>query len=182
MLPNEQLEELLIASARGDERAFAALYKLTSPHLFALCLRILKRRERAEEALQEAFVQIWYGARDYYADRGTPMSWLTAIVRHRALDLLRRERSQNNRVAELARIPVEDEVPDVLEHVIYSRDFRLFWDCLQRLQDTQRQCLLLSYYHGYTHTELAAQLQQPLGTVKAWIRRGLKAVQDCLGL
>ena len=105
MLQNERLQELLFASARGNQDAFATLYELTAPHLFSLSQRIVKRQDYAEEVMQEAFVQIWYSAKDYYADKGAPMAWLAGIVRHRARDLLRREKSQTSRIEELANNP-----------------------------------------------------------------------------
>jgi RNA polymerase sigma factor, sigma-70 family len=96
---HEDLATLLNAASAGDQRAFAALYRQTSAHLFGLMLRMLKRRDWAEEALQDCFVKIWQRAGTYAPERGAPLAWLSTIARNRALDLLR------------ARRP-EDELPD----------------------------------------------------------------------
>ena len=179
-MQTDNLKDLLIESARGDEAAFSRLYQHTAPHLFSLCLRIVKREDYAEDVMQEAFIQIWYSAKDYHADRGAPMAWLASIVRHRALDLLRREKSQFSRVEDLAQQPRPDPVSGPLTKTVHSSEFSAFIKCLKTLQEPQRQAILLSYYYGYTHSQLAHYMKQPLGTVKAWIRRGLKSVRDCM--
>ena len=87
MADAEQLRRLLEATARGDDRAFAELYRATSSHLYGLLLRMLQRRDWAEEALQDCFVKIWQKAETYEPDKGAPLTWLLTVARYRALDL-----------------------------------------------------------------------------------------------
>lgn len=173
------LFDLLARTALSDQRAFSQLYQLTSAKLFAVAIRILKHEERAEECLQEAFVNIWRQAGTYNADKSAPMTWMTTVVRNRALDLLRQRRPEvqadNPQVLENFR-----DDSDRTDNVAFADEHRRLEDCLGELKDAQRRCVLLAYYGGHTHPELAAQLQVPVGTVKTWIRRGLQQLKQCL--
>jgi RNA polymerase sigma-70 factor, ECF subfamily len=177
---NLPLTDLIAATARGDRGAFAGLYAATSPQLFAVALRIMRRRDRAEEVLQDAFVSIWKRARDYDATKGSVLTWMASIVRHRAIDLLRRERPS---------VPLDDapgqeswasSEPDPYEATAASAEARRVRDCLDRLEGKQREAIQLAYYEGITQEELAVRLAAPLGTVKSWVRRGLMRLKDCL--
>ncbi len=173
------LFDLLARTALGDQGAFAELYRLTSPKLFAVAIRILKHEERAEECLQEAFVNIWRQAGTYNADKSAPMTWMTTVVRNRALDLLRQRRPE-----------MQADDPQVIENiedntvrtdaVAFGGESERLARCLDELKVEQRRCLLLAYYEGHTHPELAARLEVPVGTVKTWIRRGLQQLRQCL--
>jgi RNA polymerase sigma-70 factor (ECF subfamily) len=178
----EHLQHLLLKSAWGDHEAFTALYHGTAPALLALASRILADREQAEEVLQEAFVQAWYQARDYDPTKGTAMAWLAGITRHRALDRRRHEQRHQARRQALAQQPAPLPAPEPTAHVQYRSEVQALLDCLQPLGEQQRQSLLLVYYDGYSHSEVAQRLQQPLGTVKGWIRRGLVSLRACLGV
>jgi RNA polymerase sigma-70 factor (ECF subfamily) len=174
------LTELMAATAQGDRAAFGRLYAAASPQLFAVALRIMKRRDRAEEVLQDAFVSIWRRARDYDAAKGSVLTWMASIVRHRAIDLLRRERPS---------VPLDDAPgqenwasaePDPYEAAAASAEARRVRDCLQTLEAKQREAIQLAYYEGITQEALAARLAAPLGTIKSWVRRGLLRLKDCL--
>jgi len=183
VVPADTLETWLSQTASGDEAAFRKLYDAASPHLFALLLRMLKDRTRAEEALQDVFVRIWQKADTYSSDRGKPLTWLLTIARYRALDLLRRQRPEDAMpddpdleamllVDEDGRGPgAETETREAIEAVRV---------CMERLQDEQRRSVLMAYYEGLTHSELADRLKTPIGTVKSWIRRGLLRLRECL--
>ncbi len=173
-----ELQSLLQGTARGDQDAFAALYQATSARLFGVCLRILRNRAAAEDVLQDAFVKIWHHASEYHSERGTVLTWLTTIVRYRALDYLRR-------------VKPEDELDEQHEEVVSERDGPFDWAvsgaemeglslCLDELNDSQRQVIVLSFLEGLTHPELVKRVQSPLGTVKSWIRRGLQSLRRCL--
>jgi RNA polymerase sigma-70 factor (ECF subfamily) len=180
-LADEPLTELIGRSALRDRRAFAGLYRLTSAKLYAVALRIVRREDWAEEVLQESFVNIWNHIGDYSAQKSAPMTWMTAIVRNRALDWLRRpsqERGSADYDLLLEALPDDAPGPEsLLEH---ARDARMLAECLQALSGSQRQCITLAYVHGLSHAELAAHLREPLGTVKTWIRRGLERLRNCL--
>lgn len=176
------LANLLAATAQGDQRAFRQLYETSSAHLFGLLLRILKRRDWAEEALQDCFLKVWQKAETYAPDKGAPLTWLMTVARYRALDLLRMKRPE-------VEMPEEDEQQSLsfADHgqspedgAVEGEGIGRLENCMKGLQDEQRKSVLLAYYEGYTHQELAARLKAPLGTVKSWVRRGLSKLRECL--
>ena len=178
--PAERVSGLLAACARRDREAFALLYQATSAKLFGVALRILRREDWAEEVLQESYVSIWNHARDYSAGLAAPMTWMTSIVRNRCLDWLRRpNREISDPEGELA-ASVEAGGPGPLDALAQSADARALADCLRRLEGKQRQAIMLAFFQGLSHSELAAHLRQPLGTVKTWVRRGLSRLKVCL--
>lgn len=183
MADAELLTRLLSETARGDERAFADLYGRVSSHLYGLLVRILKRRDWAEEALQDCFVRIWQKAETYAPEKGAPMTWLMTIARYRALDLLRQRRPEvsdddGDGVPEDLRFA--DPNVDVVDEAEQQESLGRLEECMEGLQDEQKKSVLLAYYEGYTHQELASAMDAPLGTVKSWVRRGLQRLRDCL--
>lgn len=181
----DALEGLLSAIARGDRTAFAELYAATSGQLLALLLRMLQRRDWAEEALQDCYVRIWQKSESYTPQRGAPLAWLTTIARYRALDLLRARRPEDTESSfdEARPSPLErsDEGRSPEDHAVAREGIGRLEDCMEGLIEEQRQSVLLAYYEGYTHGELARRLKAPLGTVKSWVRRGLLQLRDCMG-
>lgn len=188
----EQLAELIAATARGDERAFQRLYRATSAALFGMALRILKRRDWAEEVLQESYVSVWRHAARYDRNKGAAMTWLIRIVRNQAFDWIHpsrpdgfeRDHAQSTDFDvdtwfDAAGPPASVDSDELLD---YARRAERIDDCLATLDARQRQSLALVFFHGLSHSDLARQLQQPLGTVKAWVRRGLVRLANCLGL
>jgi RNA polymerase sigma-70 factor (ECF subfamily) len=176
----DSLEDLLKASAKGDEAAFAALYDAAAPQLFGLALRILKRRDWAEDVLQEALLAAWRHATDYQQDLGSAKAWLCTIVRNRALDRLRRESKTRTVDGDDALPEIADESPSPLENALAGSSARQLHNCLEALEAAQKRAILLAYFEGLTHEELALRLKSPLGTVKIWIRRGLLKLKGCL--
>jgi RNA polymerase sigma-70 factor (ECF subfamily) len=184
---NKELSDLLGACARRDRAAFARLYGATSAQLFGLAVRMLKREDLAEEILQECYVSIWNNASGYTAALSAPMTWMTSIVRNRCLDWLRRPKMEvvlGSRDADdaedpLAAIPSEDPGPLALLQT--SSEARALARCLAALEPKMRQAIALAFFDGLSHSELAAHMRQPLGTVKTWVRRGLERLRGCLG-
>ncbi|GIX28353.1 sigma-70 family RNA polymerase sigma factor [Pelomicrobium sp. G1] len=173
---------LLARCALRDERALERLYRLTSPRLFALALRMLRRRDWAEDVLQDCFLAVWRHAADYRPERGEALAWMAAILRNRALDWLRRVDPETPLEGEaFSELAVEDEHADPPDRMLSSTAARVLQECLARLQSRQRQAIALAYYQGLTHEELAQHMGEPLGTVKTWIRRGLEQLRRCLG-
>lgn len=174
------LSALLTASARRDREAFARLYKATSPKLFGVALRILRREDWAEEVLQDAYVNIWNHAPGYVSGLSAPMTWMTSIVRNRCLDRLRKPRVEVNdadgAIAEAT--PSDTEGP--LELLERSNESRAIAACLKTLEAKQRQTIALAFFEGLSHAELAAHMQAPLGSIKTWVRRGLARLKGCL--
>lgn len=180
---NARLRDLLHACAQGRQAAFQELYGQVSPQLFASLLRILKRRDLAEEALQDALLSVWRNAGSYSADKGAPMTWMLSICRYRALDTLRRGKREVplepvSEDAEGGGAEFADESAD--GELISRAEERALDDCMGRLNDGQRASLKLAYFDGCTHEEIAANLKSPVGTVKSWVRRGLESLKRCL--
>lgn len=176
----DELRVLLVAVGNHDGVAFARLYKLTRTKLFGLALRILRRQDTAEEVLQESFVAIWNHARDYTAEKSAPMTWMTTIVRNRCLDQVRRPGFDNAELDDAMLEALVDEADGPLERLRKSNDARRLADCMARLEAAQRQSVMLAFFQGLTHSELAAHLREPLGTVKTRVRRALASLKNCL--
>jgi RNA polymerase sigma-70 factor, ECF subfamily len=177
-----RLAALLGQCALKNQRAFADLYGLTSAKLYGVALRILRRQDWAEEVLQECYVSIWNHAGHYAAQKSAPLTWMTSIVRNRCLDWLRRPRNETG--GEEYDIAVEawqDDGPGPMEQLMAAADAKALARCLEQLESKQRQSIMLAFFHGLSHTELASHMRQPLGTVKTWVRRGLERLKTCLG-
>ena len=177
--PQQRLADLLARTALGDRAAFAQLYVATRAKLFAVSLRIVRERALAEEALQDSFVSIWHHAADYARLKGAPTTWMAAIVRNRSLDLVRRARETPDVDDALASQLVDESAHPALDAEAHAVAHSLE-DCLKELDAEQRQSIALAFFHGLTHSELAAHLHRPLGTVKTHVRRGLLKLRDCL--
>ena len=182
MLPDPEqsrLAALLSRSALGDRPAFAELYAATRSKLFAVSLRICRERSLAEEVLQDSFVNIWNHAADYAQAKSAPSTWMTAIVRNRSLDILRRTREEPD-VDDALTAQLVDESASPLREVEARGEAHTLRECLGELDPEQRQTIALAFYHGLSHSELAGHLRRPLGTVKTHIRRGLLRLKECL--
>jgi RNA polymerase sigma factor (sigma-70 family) len=186
----EALGALLARVALGDRAAFATLYQQTAAHLLGVVLRINRDRAQAEDLLQEIYVKIWGAAGSFDASRAQAMTWMTSIARNRAIDSLRRHQAQPQWVTTRASagdgdeddmldgLASEDAGPmDLLGQAVQARAVGV---CMKGLSGEQQQTLALAFYQGLSHSEVAEQLRQPLGTVKSWVRRGLMALRNCL--
>lgn len=187
MAAPQELADLVARVALGDRQAFRRLYDATAPSLLGVALRLLRDRGRAEDVIQEAFVSVWHRAGGFRASASAPMTWLTAIVRNRALDTLRSDARHDadplvddEDEDEDAAREVEDDRPEPLGLLTQAADALAVRACLEAIDGSQRQCLALAYYHGLTHAEMAAHLGSPIGSVKAWLRRGLEKLRRCL--
>jgi len=175
------LAELLGQSALKNQRAFGDLYQLTSAKLYGVALRILRRQDWAEEVLQECYVNIWNHAGDYAVAKSAPLTWMTSIVRNRCLDWLRRPRVEATGAEyDIAVEAWQDDAPGPMDSLLAASEAAALARCLQQLEAKQRQSIMLAFFNGLSHTELARHMQQPLGTVKTWVRRGLERLKGCL--
>lgn len=179
------LREQLARVALGDRLALRKVYEATSAHLFGVALRILNRRDLAEDVLQEAFVNVWHHAGSYQANQSQPMTWLISIVRNKALDHLRagqrhQAESLDQEDDEHEARQIADDRPNPAELLLQAADALAIRRCMDGLDASPRQCLSLAFYHGMSHSEVAEHLGSPLGSVKAWVRRGLERLKRCL--
>lgn len=164
--------------------ALARLYDSTSPVLYGLLLRILRRPDWAREALQDCYIRVWQCSDSYVPEKGEPIAWLIGIARYRALDLLRTVKDGEARL-EANAWDLRENVPPALDpqdKAVALEGLQRLSRCLRGLQEEQRKSVLLAYYEGYSHQELALAMNAPLGTVKAWVRRGLARLRECLEL
>ncbi len=182
------LEALIAQAATGKHASFAEIYQRTHTHLFGVAVRILGQGQVAEDALQEAYVSIWKNAASYRTEVGghtiQAMTWLIAIVRNKALDAYR----ARARRKETELVATGDDADDLADtgtpsaaQLLDQATHKLHIEaCMNALNGSYRQSLALAYYQGLSHSEVAAQMGAPLGSVKAWIRRGLDKLKICL--
>lgn len=174
-----QLKHLLHETSAGDHAAFEQLYALSAGKLFAIGMNMLRSRDQAEEALQEAYVRIWHHAGEYHAERGEVSTWMAAIMRYRCLDRLRQNQKAPGGPPDAAAI-MTDDGPEPVELTEKHQDARRLSACLGTLRQAQRRVISLAFLNGLSHREITESVQQPLGTVKSLIRRGLLSLQRCL--
>ena len=181
---DNELMALLDRMANRDEAALKALYDTTSAKLFGLALRVVNKREWAEDVLQEADMHIWRAAGDYRASLSPPMAWMGLIVRSRALDFLRRRAAERlhltQELDEVLSDTLEGDAPNPMNTALASEQAWALQQCLNQLDNKQREVVSLAYLRDLSHSDLAEQLKLPLGTVKTWIRRGLEQLRGCM--
>lgn len=179
-ITNDRLAVLLAQCGLGNRPAFAELYDATKSKLFAVSLRIVRERHIAEEVLQDSFVNIWNNAAKYATAKSAPLTWMTAIVRNRSLDIVRRPLLEVADENDFFALNMEDLAPGPHDRLATSRDQARIEHCMKGLDGEQLQAISLAFFHGLSHTEVADHLGRPLGTVKTHIRRGLLKLKGCL--
>ncbi|HET7369596.1 MAG TPA: sigma-70 family RNA polymerase sigma factor [Gammaproteobacteria bacterium] len=178
---NARLTDLLHGCAQGRQAALQSLYADLAPQLFPLLVRILKRPDLAEEAVQDTFIRVWRHASEYTAAKGSVRTWVLSIGRYRALDMLRRERREVHWEPEAIATALAEGDNETDETDVTSlAEQRALRECLGRLSEGQLSSIRLAYFNGQTHEEIAAALESPIGTVKSWVRRGLASLKRCL--
>ncbi len=181
--PNESDDvALLLAVARRDETAFAELYDRLARPVFSMVVRIVRSRAEAEEVLQEAFWQIWESAPGYRPELGSPFCWIVTVARRKAIDRLRANSRHLRRIEEAQGRRADDEfaTPVALELLAAGERNATVRAALARLGPDERRAIVLAFFDGLTHEEIATALRAPVGTVKARIRRGLLKLKPSL--
>jgi len=176
---DKNLDDLLYRCALHDAKALSRLYEITSARLFALSLKIVNRQEIAEDVLQDAFINIWNKADQFRGDKGSALSWMVGIVRNKAIDWIRKNPIGRD-VSDDQLVDIPDINIQAEELAAYGGDVQALINCMDGLDDAQRNAIKNVYYQGYTHKEYSKNSGHPLGTVKSWIRRGLQALKRCL--
>ncbi len=175
-----ELRELISKISRGCESALGKLYDRMISHVFGLALKILRSQTEADEVTIDVFKQIWDKARDYTPDRGTPSAWLITLTRSRAIDKLRSDMKRRS-----LQDPLHDDLPsdiDPPDETAETREKRaLIEKALSELTPKQRESIELAYFHGLTQTEISARMNEPLGTVKSWMRAGMIRLREIIG-
>lgn len=178
-IERQRLKVSLREVAAGDRSAMRVLYDQTSAKLFGVCLRILKERGDAEEALQDVYIKVWHHADRFDADRASPITWLCSIARNTAIDRLRFARRAISGQGEVPEL-IPDDAPTadiILEH---RQEHERMLACIGLLQGDHARCIRAAFLDGHTYVQLADKHKVPLGTMKSWIRRGLLRLRECL--
>ena len=171
--------QLLEGIAQGDEASLAVLYDRYHLLSFSLALRVVNDRGRAEDVVQDAFLSVWRKAGSYVAGRGSVKTWLTSIVRNRAIDLVRARRESDGD-DEAVLLALRDPRPGVVEQVTASLDRQTIRTAIAELPLEQRQAIAMAYFEGLSHSEIADATGLALGTVKSRIRLGMHRLKGLL--
>ncbi len=177
-ISEDDLGQALTSVARGDRVAFRRLYDQAGPVLFGICSRILRDRDAAEDAFQEAMLRIWQKSHLFDPARGAAMSWMISVTRNVVLDRLPARRG--------ATVSLADENVAAMVEAVSSqrpRDPGLAPDlrrCLGLLDQKYRKSVIFAYHYGLSYEELAALADVPVGTIKTWIHRAVEKLQSCL--
>lgn len=175
----QALQDALGRVAAGDSVALKQVYDATSAKLFGVCLRILNDRSEAEDVLQEVYTTVWAKAGQFEPGRASPITWLAALARNRAIDRLRQ-------VGRRSFSPIDDAeaVPDdgasAFDQLSASDEARRLDGCLSQLEAAQQKAVRVAFFEGLTYEEVASAFAVPVGTMKSWIRRSLQKLKACL--
>jgi RNA polymerase sigma-70 factor (ECF subfamily) len=180
--PRAQAGVLLERVSRGDQEAFYALYDLTAARVLGLIRRVLKDPAQSEEVAQEVFLEVWQTASRFDPNKGGGATWILTMAHRRAVDRVRASQAGRDRDA---KVGIRDYTPDydsVAETVEVTVEHERVAKALARLTELQRQAVELAYYGGFSHSEVAAMLSVPIGTVKTRLRDGMIRLRDELGV
>lgn len=175
----EDLSRLLGEIAQGDRQSFAVFYSATGSKVFGVCLSLLKRRDLAEEIVQEVYVKIWAKAADFDSGRASPITWIATIARNRCLDELRKKSTVSlDELQETQEFAAEEINP--LAGIEHGQNLAALMSCLNSLEEEKRQMILLAYYRGFSREALSQKFAKPVATIKTWLHRGLAQLRTCL--
>lgn len=182
----EELDDgQLLSSIAGSKReALEALYNRYSGPVYSLAMYLLRDPGAAQEVTQDTFFNVWRRGGSYKSDRGSVTAWLFSIAHHRTIDELRKRRREQGRVqhgVDLTNRPSESRAGDPAEYTKAQYEGSQLKSALTTLRPEQREVVILAYFGGFTHTEIAKHLKQPLGTVKTRMRLAMKRLREVLG-
>jgi RNA polymerase sigma-70 factor, ECF subfamily len=180
MLSSQELVWLLAAVAKADRAAFERLYAATRAKLYGVVLRILRRHDLADEVMQETYFKIWNSAGQFDPALASPITWMVAIARNRAIDQVRKK-TEVSIDEDPAVLEIAADTPDPLAKREMTEELRRLLACMGRLDEERRRLVLFAYYDGWSREQLAAKFDKPVNTVKTWLRRALMEIRECLG-
>ncbi|MAQ84395.1 MAG: RNA polymerase subunit sigma [Maritimibacter sp.] len=178
MATRDEIEELIARVKLRDRQAFSTLYAETSAKLYGVCLRVLKNRAEADEALQDVYVRIWNKADAYSANGYSPMTWLITMARNIAIDKLRARKTPSSGIEEAADVASPGLTPE--GEVIAASERQQIMDCLKELDADRAGAVRGAYLDGDSYKDLAERYGVPLNTMRTWLRRSLLNLRDCL--
>ncbi len=180
MLTQAELVVLLVAIANGDVAAFEQLYGATRAKLYGVLLRILGKPELAEEVMQETYLKVWKMADKFDSTLASPITWMVAIARNRAIDIVRKK-GEVSIEDEPGAMEVAADTPAPLARREMTEELKRLLSCLGKLDPEKQRIVLLAYYSGWSRDQLAKKLDIPVNTIKTWLRRSLLEIRGCMG-
>lgn len=178
-MQGNEIATLINRVGMGDRAAFASLYRATSPRLFAICLKILRDKTDAEEALQEIYIKVWQRAKTFAVSAGTATTWLATIARNHAIDTIRARKPEADDIDEAYDL-ADDSIRSPEQQVVLADEGRRIDDCMRQLDTAHAQAVRRAYVEGLSYLELADELRVPLNTVRTWLRRSLLKLRECM--
>jgi len=180
MLTTPELVWLLAAVAKGDQAAFERLYQATRKKLYGTAVRILRRTDLANEVLQEVYLKVWNLAGQFDPAAVSPITWMVAITRSHAIDIVRRSPEiSTEEEPEVSEVAAESPHPSAKREM--SEELKRLLACMGSLDEDHRRLVLLAYYGGWSREQLAAKFGRPVDTIRIWLRRALAEIRECLG-
>ena len=181
MLMQAELVWLVGAVAKGDTAAFERLYGATRAKLYGVLLRILGKPELAEEVMQETYLKVWKMADRFDPTVASPITWMVAMARNRAIDIVRKK-GEVSIEEEPEALGVAAESPAPLARREMTEELKRLLSCLGKLDAEKQRIVLLAYYSGWSRDQLAKKLDIPVNTIKTWLRRSLVEIRECMEL
>ncbi|MCO6185578.1 sigma-70 family RNA polymerase sigma factor [Rhizobium sp. L1K21] len=178
-MSDQDLAGLMSRVALGDRGAFGKLYSATSPKLFAVCMRMMRDRHEAEEALQEIFIRVWQKARQQVSGSSPPEAWLVTVARNHCIDRLRAKKPFAVPVDEA--FDLADDAPGPEKLAERRSEAGRIETCMEELDFDRAEAVRGAYLDGLSYQELADKYSVPLNTMRTWLRRSLLRLRDCLG-
>jgi RNA polymerase sigma-70 factor (ECF subfamily) len=180
--PASRLQNLLARVATGDRAAFSDLYDEVAPRVFGLVKRLLRDHSQSEEVTQEIFLEIWQSASRFDPNKGGATTWILTMAHRRAVDRVRASQSSRDRDVKIGIRDYENDYDNVSTSVEVRVEHERVEKAMARLTELQRQAIQLSYYGGYSNSEVAEILSVPIGTIKTRIRDGMIRLRDEMGV
>ena len=177
-MQSTDLSDLIVKISLGDRQAFRSLYDRTSAKLFGISLRILRDRAAAEDSLQDVYIKIWQNASKFTVSNNSPIAWLAAIARNDAIDRIRARKPVSYDIDEA--LDVASSEPDPEAALLSGAQMGVIDKCLGKLKPDHAAAVRAAYLDGFTYQDLATRFEQPLNTVRTWLRRSLLSLRECL--